>query len=104
MLVYSKTFDPKVVLCHCDLISWSIDFALYLGGGGGKLPAGGIRASQGTFSNFSYFQIMNEYDQTFNLNLLIGLYDLTLFHGSVILLYISTLNGYMVMFLSHQYD
>ena len=30
MFVYDKTFDPKVVLGHCDLVSWFSDFALYL--------------------------------------------------------------------------
>ena len=27
---YDKTFDPEVVLGHCDLISRFSDFALYL--------------------------------------------------------------------------
>ena len=31
MFVYDKTFDPKVVLGHCDLITWFSDFAFYLG-------------------------------------------------------------------------
>ena len=31
MFVYDKTFDPKVVLCHNDLISRISDFLLYLG-------------------------------------------------------------------------
>ena len=31
MFAYDKTFDPKVVLGHYDLISWFSDFALYLG-------------------------------------------------------------------------
>ena len=31
MFAYDKTFDPKAVLGHCDLISWFSDFALYLG-------------------------------------------------------------------------
>ena len=31
MFAYDKTFDPKVVLGHCDLISWLSDFAIYLG-------------------------------------------------------------------------
>ena len=31
MFVYDKTFDPKVVLGHCDLITWFRDFAFYLG-------------------------------------------------------------------------
>ena len=28
---YDLTFDPKVRIDHCDLISWFSDFALYLG-------------------------------------------------------------------------
>ena len=31
MFVYDKTFDPKVVLGHSDLITWFSDFAFYLG-------------------------------------------------------------------------
>ena len=31
MFAYDKTFDPKVVVGHYDLISWFSDFALYLG-------------------------------------------------------------------------
>ena len=31
MLTYDKTFDPKVVLGHYDLISRFNDFPLYLG-------------------------------------------------------------------------
>ena len=31
MFVYDKTFDPKVVLGHCDLITWFSDFAFDLG-------------------------------------------------------------------------
>ena len=27
---YDKTFDLKVLMGHCDLISWFSDFALYL--------------------------------------------------------------------------
>ena len=30
MFAYDKTFDPEVVLGHCDLISWFSDFALFL--------------------------------------------------------------------------
>ena len=30
MYEYDKTFDRKVFLGHCDLISWFSDFALYL--------------------------------------------------------------------------
>ena len=31
MFVYDKTFDPKVVLGHCDLITCFSDFAFCLG-------------------------------------------------------------------------
>ena len=31
MFAYDKTFDPELVLGHCDLISRFSDFALYLG-------------------------------------------------------------------------
>ena len=31
MFAYDKAFDPKVDLGHYDLISWFIDFPLYLG-------------------------------------------------------------------------
>ena len=62
MYEYDKTFDRKVFLGHCDLISWFSDFALYLD-------------TQLVF--FSYFSlIMNKYDRTFNPNILIGHYDL----------------------------
>ena len=62
MFAYDKTFDRKVFLGHCDLISWFSDFALYLD-------------TQLVFFH-TFFLIMNEYDQTFNQNILIGHYDL----------------------------
>ena len=31
MFVYDKTFDPKVVLGHCDMITWFSVFVFYLG-------------------------------------------------------------------------
>ena len=58
MLAYDKTFDPEVVLGHCDLISRFSDFALHLD------------------TQLEYFQIMSEYDQTFDPSILIGHYDL----------------------------
>ena len=61
MYEYDKTFDRKVFLGHCDLISWFSDFAL-------------SRHSVGIFSYF--FLIMNDHDHTFNPNILIGHYDL----------------------------
>ena len=60
MYEYDKTFDRKVFLGHCDLISWFSDFALYLN----------------TLLVFFILLIMNEYDQTLNPNILIGHYDL----------------------------
>ena len=53
MFAYDKTFDCKVFLGHCDLISWFSDFVLYL-------------------DTQLVFLIMNEYDQTFNPNILRG--------------------------------
>ena len=60
MYEYDKTFDRKVFLGHCDLIS--CDFALYLD-------------TQLFFFSY-FFLIMNEYDQTINPNILIGHYGL----------------------------
>ena len=31
MSEYDQTFDPNILIGHCDLISWFSDFALYLG-------------------------------------------------------------------------
>ena len=59
--MYDKTFDPKVFHGHCDVISWSSEFALYLD-------------TQMVY--FHFFQIMNEYDQTFDPIVLIGQHDL----------------------------
>ena len=61
MFAYDMTFDPKVFLGHFDLILWFNDFALFLN-------------SQLVFSYF--FQIINESDPTFYLNVIIGHYDL----------------------------
>ena len=60
MFAYDKTFDRKVFLSNCDLISWFRDFALYLD----------------TRYFFHTSLIMNESDQTFNPKILIGHYDL----------------------------
>ena len=60
MFAYDKTFDPEVVLGHCDPISRFSDFALYLD----------------TQYIFILFSIMSEYDQTFDPNILIGHCDL----------------------------
>ena len=62
MFSYDKTFDSKVFLGHCDIISWFSDFALYLD-------------TQLVFFSY-FFLIMNEYDQTFIPNILICHYDI----------------------------
>ena len=63
MFTYEKTFDRKVFMGQCDLISWFSDFALYLD-------------TQLVFFH-TFFLIMNEYDQTFNpKKILIGHFDL----------------------------
>ena len=62
MLAYDKTFDPEVVLGHCDLISRFSDSALHL-------------VTQLEYFH-TFFQIMSEYDQIFDPNILIGHYDL----------------------------
>ena len=59
MFAYDKTFDHKVILGHRDLISWFIDFALYLD-------------TQYIFILLSDY----DYDQTFDLKVLIGHCDL----------------------------
>ena len=56
MFAYDKTFDPKVFLGHCDLISCFSDFAFIF-----------------TLGIFSYvFLIMSKYDKTFDPKVLIG--------------------------------
>ena len=62
MFAYDKTFDPEVVLGHCDLISRFGDFALYLD----------TQFCRGECYFHTFFQIMSEYDQTFDPNILIG--------------------------------
>ena len=62
MFAYDKTFDPELVLGHCDLISRFSDFALYL--------------DTHLVYFHTFFQIMSEYDQTFDPNILIGHCDL----------------------------
>ena len=71
MFAYDTTFDPEVVLGHCDLISRFSDFALYLD-------------TQLVYFH-TFFQIMSEYDQNFDRNILIGHCDLiSWFSDSVI--------------------
>ena len=58
----TRALTPNILIGHCDLIPRFSDFALYL---------------DTEFSIFSYFfQIMSEYDLTFDPNKHIGLCDL----------------------------
>ena len=59
MFAYDKTFNPKVVVGHCDLISWLNDVALHL-------------ETQLALYFSCLFQIMNEYEETFDSKVLIG--------------------------------
>ena len=62
MSEYDQTFDPNILIGHCDHISRFIDFCLI---------------SLLSISIFSYiFQIMSEYGQTLDPNIHIGLCDL----------------------------
>ena len=59
MSEYDQTYDPNILIGHCDLISRFSAFALYL-------------RTQLVF--FSYlFQIVSENDQTFDPNILTGI-------------------------------
>ena len=60
--VYDKTFGPKVVLGHCDLITSFGDFAFYLG----------LSFGIGTY----FFHIMFAYDKTFDPKVFLGHCDL----------------------------
>ena len=62
MFVYDKTFDPKVVLDHCDLITFFSDFAFYLGF---------LLVYEHIF-----FHIMFAYDKTFDPKVFLGHCDL----------------------------
>ena len=78
MFTNDKTFDPKVILGHCDLISRLSDFALYLG--------------TQLLCEHTYFLI--NVRMTIPLTLKYSWATVTYFHGSVILPYISTLSWY----------
>ena len=77
MFAYDKTFDPKVVLGQYDLISWFSDFPLYL-------------STQLVYEHTSFTIYAVKYSWV----------TVTLFHGSVILPYISTLSWYFFILLS----
>ena len=55
---YDQTFDPNILIGHCDLISRFSDFALYLS------------------TQVVYEQTMFAYDKTFDPKVVLGQYDL----------------------------
>ena len=57
MSEYDQTFDPNILIGHCDLISWFSDFALYL-------------CIQVVYEQTS------AYDKTFDPKVVLGQYDL----------------------------
>ena len=78
MREFDQTFDPNILIGRCDLISWFSNFALYLG----------TRLVYACISQY-------------NIDPKVVLYiNVTLFHGSVILHYILTLNWYIFILLS----
>ena len=62
MSEYDQTFDPNILIGHCDLISRFSDFALYLG-------------TQMVFRT-NFFQSMFAYDKTFDPEVVLGHCDL----------------------------
>ena len=84
MFAYNKTFDPKVVLGQYDLISRFSDFPLYLG-------------TQLVYEHTSFTICMS---MTRPLTVKYSWVTVTLFYGSVILPYISTLSWYFFILLS----
>ena len=59
---YDQTFNPNVLIGHCDLISWFSDFALY-------------RGTQ-VVNEQTSFHTMFAYDKTFDPKVVLGHYDL----------------------------
>ena len=90
MFAYDKTLDPKVVLGQYDLISLFSDFPLYLG-------------TQLVYEHTSFTICMS---MTRPLTVKYSWVTVTLFHGSVILPYISTLSWYFLYFflIMNEYD
>ena len=62
MSEYDQTFDPNILIGHCDLISRFSDFVLYL-------------SSQLVYEQTS-FTLMFVYDKTFDPKVVLGHYDL----------------------------
>ena len=75
MFSYDKSFDPKIVLGHCDLISWLIDFALYLG-------------TQLVYAHF-LFHSMFVYDKTYDPKVVQCHCDLILWFGDFALYFVN---------------
>ena len=84
MFAYDKTFDPILVLGQYDLISRFSDFPLYLG-------------TQLVYEHTSFTICMS---MTRPLTVKYSWITVTLFYGSVILPYISTLSWYFFILLS----
>ena len=62
MSEYDQTFDPNILIGHCDLISWFSDFCLI------------SWYSNGFWTNF--FQSLFAYDKTFDPEVVLGHCDL----------------------------
>ena len=75
MSKYDQTFDPNILIGHCDLISWFSDFAFL------------SQHSSGLLTNF--FHTMFAYDKTFDSKVVLGQYDL-ISQFSDLLLYLGT--------------
>ena len=63
MSEYDQTFDPNILIGHCDLISRFSDFALYLG-------------TQMVYEQTPFFLSMFAYDKTFDPEVVLGHCDL----------------------------
>ena len=83
MSEYDQTFDPNILIGHCDLISRFSDFALYLG-------------TQVVYEQTSY--TLFAYDKNLDPKVVLGQYDLISRFSDF--LYISALNWYMNILLS----
>ena len=63
MSEYDQTFDPNILIGHCDLISRFSDFAIYLG-------------TQMVYEQTNFCQSMFAYDKTFDPEVVLGHCDL----------------------------
>ena len=83
MFVYDKTLGPKVVLGHCDLVTWLSDFAFYFG-------------FLLVYEHISFTLCLR---MTRPLTLTYFCVIVTLFHATVTLLYILTLGMFSYVFI-----